>query len=204
MHTPTQALPANYFLVHEIDLSKDKPLALTLNILALLILLPTLLLLLVLATWLRPELTSGSFQFHVDFTALLFVFGALALIVFILVAHEGIHGALFWAFTRARPSFGLQLAFAYASAPDWYIPAWHYIVIALAPLFLLGGFGVLLLAIVPPGWIFPLALAIAFNTGGSIGDVYIVHRLLGCAPGCLANDHGGCVRFYQAEEHTHV
>ena len=55
-----------------------------------------------------------------------------------LVVHELIHGLFFWLFTGSAPRYGLGLSYAYAAAPDWYIPRRKYQVTGLAPVVIIG------------------------------------------------------------------
>jgi hypothetical protein len=62
--------------------------------------------------------------------------------------HELIHGVFFWVFTRNRPVFALCLFYAYSAAPNWYIPARQFMIIALGPLVIIGAIGMLLILFV--------------------------------------------------------
>jgi hypothetical protein len=114
----------------------------------------------------------------------------------VLLLHELVHGAFFWLITRSRPVFGLQAAYAYAAAPNWYIPRNPYLVVGLAPLILLTLTGVALLPWLPAALLLPWIFALAVNASGSIGDVYIIGWLLTRPAGALVNDHGDCIHIY--------
>ena len=116
------------------------------------------------------------------------------------MVHELIHGLFFWLFTGSRPTFGLRLTYAYAAAPSWYIPRAHYRVIGLAPLVIIGLVCLLLIAVAPAGWIVPLALVIALNTSGAVGDLLVIAVVNRSAPDCLINDRGDGVMIYEREK----
>lgn len=119
----------------------------------------------------------------------------LALVVMVL-AHEAAHGLFFWHFTHARPKFGLGLTYAYAGAPDWYIPRNQYLVVGLAPLVLITGVGGLLLLIVPPAWLWLLVAVLTFNASGAVGDLMMVGWCLLQAPEILVQDTGMSILLY--------
>ena len=119
------------------------------------------------------------------------------LTVMLLTIHELIHGFFFWVFTRSRPVFALRLFYAYAGAPDWYIPTRQFMIVALGPLVIIGAVGLLLMLLVPESWVLVLVFLVAFNTAGSIGDLLVFIHLLKLSPTCLANDTGDIVTFYE-------
>ena len=49
------------------------------------------------------------------------VINVLLAIVLTFIIHELVHGLFFWIFNRSRPTFGFKGAYAYASAPGWYL-----------------------------------------------------------------------------------
>ncbi len=149
-----------------------------------------------LAMLLRPQPGSElsfSFDLQSGFSAIL---GIVVAFISVLLLHELVHGACFWLITRSRPRFGLQLAYAYAAAPDWFIPRDPYLIVGLAPIILISLLGVALLpwlpAVLSPPWIFALAV----NASGSVGDVYIIGWLLARPASALVNDHGDCIHIY--------
>jgi hypothetical protein len=87
--------------------------------------------------------------------------------------------------------------YAYAGAPDWYIPARQFMIVALAPLVVIGVAGMLLMLLVPESWVLFIAFAVALNTGGSIGDLLVFSRLFKLSPTSLANDTGDVITFYE-------
>ena len=194
MISSTRILPDGYRQTGEIDLAKNKGLAIMLNVVGALLFFLSLVLLGWLLRWARPELVTGTFSFQLGPFAIL---GSLASIALMLLVHELIHGLFFWIFTRQRPVFALRPLYAYAAAPDWFIPARQYSIIGLAPLVLIDAIGMFLIFLAPAGWVALSILLIAMNTGGSVGDLYIVARLAQSSPGSFANDTGDRVRFFE-------
>jgi len=192
MNTSTKTLPEGYVLSGEINLKKNKRLAITLNIAAFIVFVLSFFLLSSTAALIRPDLinTSGT----INFVGLGVGIG---LTVILMTIHELIHGFFFWVFTRSRPVFAMRLFYAYAGAPDWYIPTRQFMIVALGPLVIIGAVGILLILLVPISWIMFIIFFVALNTGGSIGDLFIFTRLLKLSPTSLANDTGDVMTFYE-------
>jgi hypothetical protein len=144
--------------------------------------------------WIHPDLSGTAISIKFGLPDIIFL---LFLVVLNLIIHELIHGVFFWFITRSKPVFGLSLSYAFAAAPGWYIPKRQYWIIGLAPLIIIGFAGLLIISIGPPSWILPALVVTGFNTGGAIGDIYIIFRLLLTDSTCLVNDTGHTVSFFQ-------
>jgi len=197
MISSTRTLPDGYIQTHEINLAKTKGLAVLLNIAGLFIFFFSFWLLGSFANWVRPGLVSSTLAFQVNLSTIGQLLGLLALVVLILVAHELFHGFFFWVFTRSKPVYALHLTYAYAAAPDWFIPFRQYWIIGLAPLVIMDAIGLLLIWLAPTGWILPVMLLVALNTGGAVGDILSIARLFRLSPACLVKDRGDGVCFFE-------
>jgi len=194
MNISTKTLQEGYTQSSEINLKKNKRLAITLNIASIFLFILSFFLLLRFAALVRPDITNTSGSITIGVLAVL---AGLMLIIFTI--HELIHGVFFWVFTRSKPVFGLHLFYAYAGAPDWYIPTRQFAITAIGPLVILGAVGLLLILLAPMSWIVFIIFFIAMNTAGSMGDLFVFSRLLKLSPTCLMNDTGDVITFY---EHT--
>jgi hypothetical protein len=194
---PTRTLPPAYILTSEINLSKNRWLAIALNAVGLVLFFITFWALGLLANGLRPGAVGDALVIDLGLDLVWTLLGFIGLMLLNLVIHEAIHGFFFWLFTRSRPAFALRLSYAYAAAPEWYIPRGLYWIIGLAPLLIIDAACLLLILVAPPGWLVPLALLIAFNTSGAVGDLLIVGKVAFAASGCLINDRGDSVAFYE-------
>jgi hypothetical protein len=192
MNYSTQTLPAGYIQSGQIDLKKDKRLAILLNISAFILFIPMFYLLSGFTTLVRPDITNFSETITIGK-----MLGALGLTVIVLILHEIIHGLFFWIFSRGMPVFALRPLYAYAGAPTWFFPKLQYAITALGPLVIIGAVGLLLLLLVPVSWILMIAFLVALNTGGAIGDVFVFIHLLKCSPTSFANDTGEVVTFFE-------
>lgn len=189
-------LPAGYQLARTIDLRQQPVLMLWLNLVGVGLLFLFGWLFLRLATLLRSQVRSSpafTFALPSGFVAIL---GIVIAFVTVLLLHELVHGACFWLITHSRPRFGLQAAYAYAAAPDWFIARNPYLIVGLAPLVLISLVGLLLLPWLPNALLLPWIFALAVNASGSIGDLYIIGWLLRRPASALVNDHGDCIHIY--------
>jgi len=190
---PTQTLPPDYMPYFTLDLSKSKRLVLLLNVLAIGLFIGFGYLFLRAAMALLP---SGYTAVQEDCFLSSLGFSLLAYLL-MLVLHELVHGLFFWFFTRQRPRFGFKGAYAFATAPGWYFPKRHYLAVGLAPLVALTLLGLLILQILPEGWLLPWLVAVAGNASGAIGDLLIVGWLLTQPEPVLIQDQGDAVTAYR-------
>ena len=197
MISATQTLPDGYIRTDEINLAKNKVLAVLLNIVGLFIFILSFILLGRFTLWIHPELFAGTFTFDPDLSTITQLLALIVLVAISLIVHELIHGFFFWFFTRSKPVYALRLAYAYAAAPSWYIPVRQYWIIGLAPLVLIDVAGLLLIMLAPASWVLILVFLVALNTGGAVGDLLITFRLLRTSPACLVNDVGDGVSFFE-------
>ncbi len=197
-----QNLPETYQKVGTLDISKDQRLQLLLNVVGLAAMIGFAWLFIQAMTWLRPDHgLAGLNQVEVRVGSLLewlgIVGAVLGLSMFNVLLHEAIHGLFFWLFTRSRPRFAFKLAYAYAAAPDWYIPRNQFLVTTLAPLVLISLAGLLIFAIAPASWLLPTLFVITINAGGAVGDLAVAGWLLTQPAHCMAQDRGDAVTLYK-------
>jgi len=194
MTTSTKTLPEGYAQSGEINLKKNKRLAIILNIVSVFVAVPSFFLLASFAALARPGMMNTSGTITVGVLAVV-----VGLVVMLLTIHELIHGFFFWVFTRSRPVFALRLFYAYAGAPDWHIPTRQYAFVTVGPLVIIGAVGLLLMLLVPESWVLFIAFVVAFNTGGSAGDLLVFTRLFKLSPTSFARDSGDVVFFYEKQ-----
>jgi hypothetical protein len=151
----------------------------------------------VLAVRLRPAEAASFFTFNYEGVGALVTIGAALAILFVTITlHEAVHGLGFILLARVRPVFAFRGAYAYAAAPEWYIPRNPYLVIGLAPFVLLSLAGAGLIAVVPASWVAPLVLACVTNASGAVGDLWVAVLLLRQPVSALARDQGDEIGIY--------
>lgn len=201
MNAPTKTLPDGYVESGRIDLKRDKRLALILNLVAFFVALLGFYLLSALAAVVRPGVRTLTQEMTAGRLVLL-----LGLALLHLTVHELIHGLFFWVFTRDRPVFALRPLYAYAGAPEWYLPARQFALVAAAPLVVIDLVGLAVMLLGPVSWAILFALVVALNTGGSVGDLYVLFQIWRMnsawridSPALMINDTGDVVTLYGRE-----
>ena len=197
MLSSTQTLPEGYFQTCEINLAKNKKLAVLLNVAGFIIFVVTFVLLILFLRWSRPGTLIGTITTKSNLSVILVLAGLILLTTLNLILHELIHGFFFWVFTRSKPVDAVHLAYAYAAAPDLFIPVRQYWIIGLAPLVTLDAIGLLLILTAPAAWLLIIVFLITLNTGGAVGDLWITAHLLRVSPACLVKDIGDGVYFFE-------
>jgi len=200
----TQRLPEGYRLLHSLDLIKDHKLLLTLSLVSIGLFVVTWVGLGWLFQWLRPDITSGVTGFSFSITGIPDILAPFLVILgvtlMMLIVHEAIHGIFFRVFTGGRVKFAFKGAYAYAAAPDWYLPKKPYMVISLAPLVLMTAAGIIASLFVPLNWITPIILLLAMNASGAVGDIYVFLLLTRMENDVLIQDFGEKMAIYAPDD----
>jgi hypothetical protein len=195
----TRTLPANYQKIGTLDVSQNERLLLQLNLVGLLIMGIAGWLIFRFAAWLRPSdlaVALNRLQARTPLAAAVLIAAVVILFIFHIIVHEAIHGVFFWLFTRSRPRFAFRWAYAYAAAPEWYIPRNPFFITTLSPFVLITLAGLLLIALAPPAWVLPTWFVVSMNAGGAVGDLAVGGWLLRLPPTCLAQDRGDAVTLF--------
>jgi len=119
--------------------------------------------------------------------------GLLALpisIIFMLVFHELVHGIFFWLFTQERPKFALKAGYAFAAAPEWYLPSSQYIIVGLSPLVVISIISIVFAAFVASSIVPYIFFIATFNAAGALGDMVVVAWVLKQPTTILVRDTG--------------
>jgi predicted metal-dependent HD superfamily phosphohydrolase len=146
-----------------------------------------------LAAAIRPEIDSGGFFDVIKGLEPLYLLVGLFVL---LIGHELLHGLFFWIYTGERPSFGFKVVYAYASAPEWYIPRDKFVVTGLAPLVIISLVGLILLPLIPFSYVAELVLLVAFNAAASVGDMIAAGWLSTRPNTALVRDSGARMDVY--------
>ena len=179
----TFTLPEEYRLLREIDLQKNKKLAVLVNVGALVIALPLFLL----GLWLRDG------ELILSLPALLVaLFGMVAY----LFLHEWVHGIFIRHYCGKKAEYGFTGLYAFAGRKDAYFAKRPYLVISLAPVVLWGAALLILNLLCGPAWFWTAYLIQIINLSGAAGDLYVTALLLRMPAGVLVNDDGVSMRFY--------
>jgi len=194
-NTATKTLPEGYTLNRTLDLRQTKNLILV-NVLGVVLLIASWIGFAGLANALHP----GSMNFSISSgnlgSAFLSLLTFVIVIVVMLFVHEGFHGLCFWVFTKTRPLFAFKGFYAYAAAPEWYLPKGQYLITGLAPLVGITVICVALMFVLPVWWMSPLVWMLVLNTSGACGDLWMVYWLLRLPSDVMSRDKGDVLEFY--------
>ncbi|MBR2467252.1 MAG: DUF3267 domain-containing protein [Clostridia bacterium] len=180
-----KVLPEGYSESISIDLQKNKKQLITVNAICVLITVAML----VAAVILRGF--SGITPDDLAFAAIITAVGCFVY----LILHELTHGLFMIIFGCRWPHYGFSGLYAFAGA-DFYFSKWHYVIIALAPVVLLGGVLAVLNVVLPPLWFYPVYFIQVMNVSGAAGDLYVTARLLKAPRDILVYDTGTAMRVY--------
>jgi hypothetical protein len=191
----TKVLPEGYTLVRTLDLRQTKNLILV-NLFGVILLIASWIGFAGLANAIHPGSMNFSFSSGDIGSAFLSLLTFVVVIVVMLFVHEGFHGLCFWIFTKTRPLFAFKGFYAYAAAPDWYLPKGQYLITGLAPLVGITVICVALMFVLPVWWMSPLVWMLVLNTSGACGDLWMVFWLLRLPSDVMSRDKGDVLEFY--------
>jgi hypothetical protein len=197
-----ESLPRYYAVHNSINLSKNRWLAIALNIGALLLFFIFVGGFSYLAMFLHPNLLITFTQMsQLDLASLIMISAFLLIVQAIL--HEMTHSFFFWLFTERRPRFTRKWlqAYAYGTAPeDYYLPRNQYVWALSAPFILITLGGLAWLPLTSLDWVPILIFIMAANAAGAIGDLFMAGWML-CQPNTtVVRDAGVAVIVYKFEK----
>ena len=188
----TKELRADYIYAGKLDLGERNN-GIAVNLVGLALLFVFGWIFVQLAAAIRPEITStGFFDVIQGMEPLYLLIG----LFIVLIVHELLHGLFYLIYTRELPRFGFRVVYAYASAPDWYVPRNQFIVTGMAPVVIITLVGLLLLPFVPEMYVAELLLLLSFNAAASVGDMVTTGWLLSKPKSLMARDSGARVNIY--------
>lgn len=176
-------LPEGYKPVLQIDLQKDKRLALLVNGIALLI----VLVLFGISACFVPIDTI--FDVTDPFLVLCKFFALCVGTLVYVILHEAVHGIVMRHFCEAKVKFGFTGMYAYAGSAGYYCRR-HYIIIALAPIVVWGVVLGLVNLLVPVSWFYVVYFIQVMNLSGGAGDLYVTWKMHKMPPDILVRDSG--------------
>ena len=191
-----QSLPNGYEPIETIDIAKQVGLAIGLNIVGLILFFLSYTILFRIIRNIRFIASIQFFQFEGLSNILFVIISAILFLAVLIVLHEAAHGIFFRVYTGEMPKFAVKLSYAYAAAPDWYIHRNVYLIIGAAPVVLITTIGLILCLFIHPSWLIPVILFISLNFASSVGDFYVLLRLITKSPTVYVKDEGDKMTFY--------
>jgi len=194
--TATKILPERFALRREINLQKEHALLIKLTLWGLFLFPAMGYILLRIGVALHPEFHSTFEILTPQIPILTQILGLILGLFIITVLHELVHGGFFWISTRQLPKFGFRGAYAFAAAPEWYIPRNAYFLIGAAPLVILSIIGIICIPIIPSYFMFTWLFCLLANASGAVGDVYILGYLVRQPATALVQDRGDIITVF--------
>ena len=185
-----EQLPEEYHLIQEVDLQKNKKLALWLNLAALMVGV-----IMALTAHLFVPISS---LFDFSQGMMMYFFRYLVLIlsmVAYIILHEAVHGIVMKAFGARKVRYGFTGLYAFAGT-DAYFDKVSYITIALAPVVVWGVVLLVLNLLVPASWFWVVWFTQIINISGAAGDAYVTVKFAKLPADILVHDHGTGMKVY--------
>jgi hypothetical protein len=120
-------------------------------------------------------------------------------VILMLVFHELIHGLFFWIYTHVRPKFALKSGYAFAAAPEWYLPKFQYITVGISPLVVISLLSIVFSIFVSAHIIPYLVFIATFNAAGALGDMIVVAWVIRQSKTIFINDLGDKFSTFSAD-----
>ena len=120
-----------------------------------------------------------------------FISGGVLLLLLIsyIFLHEGVHGIFIRYISGKWGKFGFRSGFAYASSEAFFGKR-EYVIIAAAPIVILGIVVGIANMLVPSGWFWIVYMIQVVNISGAVGDAYVIYTALKLPDDCLIKDDG--------------
>ena len=180
-------LPEGYREVRRVDLMRNRKEAVLVNLLALII----TGVMIVLGFVICPSFTEFEIGIHTIVGIILMTIG----IVVYMILHEVIHGVFMKAFSGIKPRYGYTGLYAYAGSDALFCRK-HYIIIAFAPVVILGFvLGVLTAAFYETAFWYLYIIQIV-NISGAAGDFYVGTLIARAKNDIMVRDAGTDMSFY--------
>ncbi len=181
-------LPSGYQEIFKINMKEDRKVMLRISLLSLLLFVIPM----VGAVFFAPL----SALFEGTFISILIKWVAIivGMIVYIII-HELVHGIFMKIFSRTKVRYGFKGIYAYAGSSAYYSKR-AYIIIALAPVVILGAILALMNCVVPISWFWVVYFIQCYNISGSAGDIYVSCKMGRMQRNILIHDIGDIMTVY--------
>ena len=189
---PIRALPVNYYQAHYLNLNQ-RGVMLWLNVLS------------VIPLAIGGLLAFGALLVYHEELGAPLVIDALperlpemlgfALVLLVLPLHEWIHGLMIRRVGH-RPRYGVRLLVLFATADGAFFRRDEFLGVALAPLAVISAIGLAIMVFLPGALAYWIALAVALNAAGAIGDIWMSLVVLRFTPASLIQDEGAGMRIF--------
>ena len=188
-------LPPNYKEYKDVDMTRESPTYLSMNIFTAILL---IFFFIVLSRYAENRLVDfeGAQFGGLQFWSILLVF---LLAIVMMFVHEGLHWLSFKVLTGATPAFVAKNMMPRAILEEVYIPKGLYVLIKLLPTLLLTGLYFLLVPVLPLSWLEYAIYFFAGNIAYASSDLIMMAEALRAPQGTLVEDVSEHVHLYADE-----
>lgn len=190
-------LPDGYKEIYKLDLQKDKKTAIIVNLLAGLIMVVMLIAGLFIVPFTEILNVLNSLDDITAFLGRIIVLTA-GLAVYI-VLHELVHGICMKFFGAKKIKYGFTGLYAFTGCEDFFNKK-AYIIIALAPIAVLGILLLVLNLLVDASWFWVVYIIQIMNISGGAGDLYVTCKFSKMPKDILVHDSGTAMEVYSSAE----
>ncbi len=182
----------NFLYNETVDFSKNKKLALSVNLLGLLLFPLFYIILFYLLKVLSAGPSDDLLYYWKSFSRLPLIYSGIFLtaLLVLLVIHEFIHAILFYLFTGEKPVYGFKGVYGYAGSPNWYLRKDYYLIVGLSPFVIISVSGIIILLLIPAEFSSIIVLLLTTHAAGCIGDIWVSIKLISRPEETYINDSG--------------
>jgi hypothetical protein len=182
----------NFMYNETIDFSKNRKLALAVNLLGILSFPVFYIIIFYLLKILTGSAANDLLYYWKSFGRHSLIYSAVFIIalLFLLVLHEFIHAVLFYLFTGEKPVYGFKGIYGYAGSPDWYLKKSYYLIVGLSPFILISVSGLIIQLLIPSVYSSIIVILLTTHAAGCIGDIWVSIKLIGKPEETYINDSG--------------
>ena len=189
----TKALPDSYNLALELNLQKNKRLAVFINIIPIILFIPFLLIYFLISHYFPSKAFFVNGSFDISLLPLITFF---ILIFASLLVHEFVHAAVMSYYSHEKPKIGFSGLYGYTGNSDFYFDKRSYLYITFAPAFFISILFLIFLPFLNGAWFLAFYLAFALHFTCCFGDFYVAYKLRKFSDSTLINDNGVSMSFY--------
>ena len=180
----TQTLPDNYDKIFEVNLQKDKKMALLINLAGVIIMVamavPVAFFIPLTALF---DMSAGIWMYTLRFAVLM-----VSMVAYVIL-HELTHGVAMKICGSKKIKYGFTGLYAFAGSDDYYGKG-AYIFIALAPVVLWGIVLAIICPFLPTEWFWVAYFIQIANISGAVGDFYVTAKFSRFPADILVKDSG--------------
>lgn len=189
-----ETLPEGYEEVLHVDLQKDKKLAIILNVLAgIVAAIMCLIMHQFIPITILWDMSDGMGAYWIRMAVIV-----VSLITY-MILHELVHGITMKYYGSQTVKYGFTGLYAYAGCQDYFYKK-SYLVVAMAPIVVLGVILLILNFLVPLSYVWVVYLVQIGNISGAAGDLYVTAKFLKLPKDILVKDTGVAMTVYAQKE----